>query len=320
MTQLPPSAAKLLERARQEDRSHHVDTEAALASLHAVLPFTDVSPALSLADGAQGEGAGGILQPDLTTSVGVPTSGTSGAWLAGLTGKLVKVFLAAITLGGAVGGASLLYTQPQAVRTPAPRSAGQATPNAASAFSLVGTPQRQNEAQQAMERATVAAPSPAPTLASAPDIAPRSATRTARGATRSSRIGAAQPKKRAPVVEAPQGADAEPTRQARPETPPATPPNAAQPATAELDLIDAALGQLNKGAQARALALLAEHAQLYPSGKFSTERQGLRVLALCASGQLEQGLAEQARFLSSDAKAPIAARVRGACRNEEPRE
>lgn len=81
----------------------------------------------------------------------------------------------------------------------------------------------------------------------------------------------------------------------------------------ELALIRKAMTSLRDRDPARALVLLEDHAARFPSGSFATERRGLHVVALCASGKLAEGRREQAAFLKSFASSPIAARVRGAC-------
>ena len=68
-----------------------------------------------------------------------------------------------------------------------------------------------------------------------------------------------------------------------------------------------------------ALRLLEQHAEIYPEGMLKEERQGLRVLALCALGQTDQALRERARFLSAAPQSPLAGRVQAACAEpEEP--
>ena len=86
-----------------------------------------------------------------------------------------------------------------------------------------------------------------------------------------------------------------------------------RPAVGELDLIDGAIASLRDGEEARALALLERHRVSYPDGKFAIERKGLRVLALCAAGRLEEGRAERQVLLRSERAAPILTRVRKAC-------
>ncbi|MET0341932.1 MAG: hypothetical protein ABW252_13080 [Polyangiales bacterium] len=82
---------------------------------------------------------------------------------------------------------------------------------------------------------------------------------------------------------------------------------------AEMTLIGRALAHLRDREPQRTLTLLDEHAEHYPNGKFATERKGLRVLALCAAGRIEEGRRARAAFLRELARAPIAVRVREAC-------
>lgn len=89
-------------------------------------------------------------------------------------------------------------------------------------------------------------------------------------------------------------------------------------ARGEVTLLRSALASVRDGNGQQALTLLAEHAARYPSGAFSTERRGLRVLALCAAGKSAEGLREQAAFLRDAGGSPIAARVRSACSDREP--
>ena len=86
----------------------------------------------------------------------------------------------------------------------------------------------------------------------------------------------------------------------------------------EVTLLRSALASVRDGNGQRALSLLAEHAERYPSGAFSTERRGLRVLALCAAGRSAEGQRERAAFLRDAGESPIAARVRSACSDREP--
>ena len=84
-------------------------------------------------------------------------------------------------------------------------------------------------------------------------------------------------------------------------------------ATGELALIRQALTSLRDRDASGAVALLDQHAARYPNGAFATERRGLHVVALCASGNLRDGRAEQAEFLRQAGSSPIAPRVRRAC-------
>jgi hypothetical protein len=96
-----------------------------------------------------------------------------------------------------------------------------------------------------------------------------------------------------------------------------TPGNVSQPsppaAPPELTLIRSALTSLRDGAPQRALALLGEHDDAYPNGAFASERRGLRIVALCESGRLDEGRKERVVFLRREGSAPVAERVRHAC-------
>jgi hypothetical protein len=81
----------------------------------------------------------------------------------------------------------------------------------------------------------------------------------------------------------------------------------------EVALIRAALASLNAGDPQRAFELLEAHAARYPIGAMGRERAGLRVLALCATGRLQEGRREQAAFLAAASDSPLQNRVRGAC-------
>jgi hypothetical protein len=81
----------------------------------------------------------------------------------------------------------------------------------------------------------------------------------------------------------------------------------------ELELMRRALAALNAGSTSTALAVLEEHAARHPQGLLRAERLGLRVVALCASGQRRVGEHERALFLREFGELPIARRVRAAC-------
>jgi hypothetical protein len=81
----------------------------------------------------------------------------------------------------------------------------------------------------------------------------------------------------------------------------------------EVALIRAAFASLNAGEPQRALELLEAHGARYPSGAMGRERAGLRVLALCAMGRLQEGRREQAAFLDAASDSPLQHRVRRAC-------
>jgi hypothetical protein len=70
---------------------------------------------------------------------------------------------------------------------------------------------------------------------------------------------------------------------------------------------------LASGNAARALDLLQNQASQFRAGALAEERAALRVLALCAAGQLEAAETARQRFLSTYPHSPHEARVRGNC-------
>jgi hypothetical protein len=304
MNKLPPSAASLLEQARQSDRAHQVDLDTTLHKLHATLPFAAVGPvsAPSAGDGLEVAGALGNPPPSLPPPAGV--GALSGGAL--LSGKAVKVFLATVALGGAIGGASWIGSPAQQAD-----SRAHETP-ALVASRSPQTPRSASSKQDESAFREVAAPVQAQTLEGkrAPGMprTPRAA-RASASTKAETAAGAGAPGAVAPSATQPTTAlAAEPGEGLALRA-----PAAEQVVESELDLIDAALAQLRAGSGGGALTLLQRHAERYPRGRFRTEREGLRVLALCESGELAQGRDAQARFLRTAGDAPIAAQVRVAC-------
>jgi hypothetical protein len=299
MNKLPPGAGRLLEQARQSDRAHQVDLDATLHSLHAALPFADAGPlsAPSSGQGADAASGPGNAPPSMPRPTGIEA--LAGGALLG--GKAVKVFLATVALGGAVGGASLLG---------APARQADSRAREVPAMAASRPEQVARGATEQVDEATAKQTAPV-VQAQLPDRAD-----THPGKVRSPR---AVSKSAAPSA-AGLAAGAPPAQSARRQTAVAAATQESAPravpvevAESELDLIDAALVQLRSGSGTGALTLLDRHATQYPRGRFRTEREGLRVLALCESGRLAEGHSAQARFLHSASDAPIAAQVRVAC-------
>ncbi|HEX6243980.1 MAG TPA: hypothetical protein VFZ61_23855 [Polyangiales bacterium] len=302
MNKLPPDAASLLAQARESDRAHQVDLDTTLRKLHATLPFAALGPASapSAGDGLDVAGALGNPPPSMP-----PTSAMGGSALAGaatmLGGKAVKVFLATVVLGGAVGGASLMGAPAERIARRAPQTS--AVVASRSPETTTGAPRSKlNESASREIAAPVRARTPEDKRAPATQRNPRAARASSRADTAAAGV--------APDVVAPSAT--QPTAELA-EAQALPPPAPAQVVESELDLIDAALAQLRAGSGGGALTLLQRHAERYPRGRFRTEREGLRVLALCESGALAQGRDAQARFLRSAGDAPIAAQVRLAC-------
>jgi hypothetical protein len=97
-------------------------------------------------------------------------------------------------------------------------------------------------------------------------------------------------------------------------SPSATASNSAPaPFDAELKLISLAKRELDARHPAQALAWLQDHAQRFPNGVFSTEREALRVLAHCAQGPQDEALARS--FAALHPGSPLITRLERACRS-----
>jgi len=81
----------------------------------------------------------------------------------------------------------------------------------------------------------------------------------------------------------------------------------------EMKLLRTADAALRRGDSAAALSALSQQAAQYPHGALSQEREGMRAIALCASGSLSQGQSAAQRFLAHAEKSPLASRIRSAC-------
>jgi hypothetical protein len=82
---------------------------------------------------------------------------------------------------------------------------------------------------------------------------------------------------------------------------------------AEAKLVGEASKALRAGDGALALRLLAEHASRYPSGALLQERQGLRALGLCATGQVKAAREAGQLYLQQAPDAPLAVHVKKGC-------
>lgn len=84
----------------------------------------------------------------------------------------------------------------------------------------------------------------------------------------------------------------------------------------ETELLREAHAASRRGDARAALALLDEHARRFPRGMLTSERSGLRVLALCDAGEVAQARTEASRFLASSPPSGLAERVRRSCAAE----
>lgn len=82
---------------------------------------------------------------------------------------------------------------------------------------------------------------------------------------------------------------------------------------AELALMRSVREALAQGAHAKVLTLVDEHAERFPAGVFANEREVSRAEALCARGELDEGLAVAEAFLRRHPKSHLVARVERAC-------
>jgi hypothetical protein len=304
MNKLPPAAAGLLDQTRAADRNQAPDFERTLAELHASLPFAD---------------AGGAFSSDGGASANLPAASLHGG--IGIAAKAAKLALITLALGGVMGGALMLRNTPQGetgapgVEVTSRTSDGPAPPLPREE---IGTPRqkaaplapndRGADLQHAAlpERLFGAAPTRKTTFSRARDES-RTGRAAAQATSRLDRVQqrASDSQERLSAESDGRAADANPAGvlKARSEG----------EIESELDLVDDAFAALRASEPGRALALLERHRSLYPTGTFVTERLGLRVLALCAAGRVEEGRLEQTRFLRSASNSPIAARVRNAC-------
>lgn len=90
-------------------------------------------------------------------------------------------------------------------------------------------------------------------------------------------------------------------------------PKDVDPLVSEIALMRDAQGALARGDSALALAKVAEHARKFPRGSLTQEREGTRVLALCAAGRTAEARTSGKAFLASYGRSPLAERVRNSC-------
>jgi len=362
MTELPPEAAALIERARQAHGPRQVDRDRVLTGLHTSL---GIGAATAVAAASASATASAAESAALGKVAAAGGQGAALGWKGALfTWKAGKVMLATMALGGAIGVGAVSRTphapeasvrsaaSPVVVRAPASpapfadpsmvdaqqlaqphvEASTQLSPAQPAELGMVEAPLQPREPGRAAE--PVAPPRGDGTRASAAHDAPVAQGSAARTGSRLTRRRAAEVRAsqdRASELRAESRAAAsssaataataastvsplraEPEPSAEPEQQPAQLPAAAQDES-ELALVRRALTSLRDRDAERALALLADHAARYPSGAFATERRGLRVVALCAAGLVDQGQREQAAFLREAGSSPIAARVRSAC-------
>ena len=96
-------------------------------------------------------------------------------------------------------------------------------------------------------------------------------------------------------------------------TPRTDPPSGAPEPDDPFELIERAEAALRSGHPDRALRLLAQHEQRFPSAATREERRALRVLALCDLGRHAEGRGARHRFLRDYPRSAYRTRIEGAC-------
>ena len=88
----------------------------------------------------------------------------------------------------------------------------------------------------------------------------------------------------------------------------------------EIRMIREASMALSNNAPAKTLQILSAYDKAFPNGAMRQERDGLRVLALCALNRNTQADREKARFLKKSPDSPMARRIKASCQSEEKSE
>jgi RNA polymerase sigma-70 factor (ECF subfamily) len=81
----------------------------------------------------------------------------------------------------------------------------------------------------------------------------------------------------------------------------------------EVRLLKGAQRELSAANASASLALLDEHARLYPNGALAAERLGARVFALCKLGKVEQAREAAREFFRVAGSSPLVPRVLASC-------
>ena len=86
----------------------------------------------------------------------------------------------------------------------------------------------------------------------------------------------------------------------------------------ETQLITSARAALKAGNPDKALALLEEHARLFPNGWLANDRIAERIVVLCTVGRRAEAAREAKSFLDGRPKSPLTRRVEASCAVEPP--
>lgn len=107
-----------------------------------------------------------------------------------------------------------------------------------------------------------------------------------------------------------------PTSQRKPAPRPDAPARPLRPASSVAEegrLLAAAQAALRDGDPHRALGELAAHAKRFPAGTMTSEREALRVIALCGTDRRDEGVRASTAVLGDASAASYAPRIRRAC-------
>lgn len=96
-----------------------------------------------------------------------------------------------------------------------------------------------------------------------------------------------------------------------------TAPSADRAFDVELQLLKSIKAALDAGNFRSALALINEHARAFPRGVFAVERESLRAIATCNSGDLTRGRQLATAFSRAYPGSPMLDRVAQACRSKD---
>lgn len=313
MSDLGKDALDLLDRARagEEEAPSAADEARVRAKLAAHLGVAIGTAVLGTTKSAAALGtsaltAGGV-KAGLTTSVtgsatgiaagagSVGGAGTAGALTgAGFATSLAaKWTVGAVVLGALGGGTAYVAARGDAA---AARTSTMPAPTSVLSSPLAGRPSARLDPSAEMPEVL-------------PSAMPSSSAASATSATNAAGVPVAFAALPSAVAPTPPSVTAQPRSEER---------TAEDPLVVELRLMHEAQRAMAGGDGAEALAKVNEHAQRFPKGSLTPEREGTRVLALCATGRTEEARVAGTRFLNAYGRSPLAERVRHSCAVDAP--
>jgi hypothetical protein len=225
------------------------------------------------------------------------------------TGVLVKAAAVVVAIGAVVVTSTLPARRPEPLRThAAPVVAAGPAPRTRS-FAALGVP---------LAPSALASP-----RSSVPESRLADPTTTGRGSSSPSQHVASpgEPSRR-PLSPSTSPATSPSTQPeaTQPMAPPTPPGRGTAEDVDEVELISEVQSALRRSDAARALALLSEHERRFPNSALAPERDGARVLAVCAGAPPEDARRLGQKFLDAHPLSPLGGRVRATCGiSEAPR-